>query len=128
MKDQPASLGEHLRNRRLALGLRQEDVAGQLGTVREVYDRWERNEREPVVSVWPLILEFLGYYPCPQTSPADLTLMVRRTLGLEQKKLAQRMGVIHQRLRRWEHGSEVPSPSEYSRIQTLLSEAPGVAC
>ncbi|MBK8092245.1 MAG: helix-turn-helix domain-containing protein [Verrucomicrobiaceae bacterium] len=126
--ERPKTLGEHLRNRRLALALRQEDVAERFGTMREVYERWERDEREPVVSVWPLIVTFLGYYPGSQASPADLTLMARRTLGLEQKMLAQKVGVIHQRLRRWEHGSEVPSPSEYSRLQTLLSEAPGVAC
>ncbi len=93
------------------MGLRQEDVAERLGTMREVYDRWERDEREPTVSVWPMILDFLGYYPSPQASPADLTLMVRRRLGLEQKKLAERIGVIHQRLRNWERGQE-PVPFE----------------
>ncbi len=124
MLDHPAALGEHLRNRCLNLGLRQEDVAKRLGTVREVYERWERDEREPVVSVWPLILKFLGYYPGPQKSTADLTLMARRRLGLEQKKLAERVGVIHQRLRRWEHGIETPLPAEYSRLQHLLSTMP----
>lgn len=34
----PQSLGEHLRNRRLVLGMRQEDVAGQIGPLREVYE------------------------------------------------------------------------------------------
>ena len=58
----PLTLGEHLRNRRLRLDLRQEDVARQLGTLREVYERWERDERQPVVSEWPGILSFLGYY------------------------------------------------------------------
>lgn len=47
---QPQTLGEHLRNRRLLLYFRHEDVARQLGTLREVYVRWERDERQPVVS------------------------------------------------------------------------------
>jgi len=122
MTEQPKTLGEHLRNRRLVLGLRQEDVAERLGTMREVYERWERDEREPVVSVWPLVLAFLGYYPGPQESFADMTLMARRTLGLEQKKLAEQVGVIHQRLRRWEHGAETPSPPELARLKGLLAE------
>ena len=122
--ENPGKLGEHQRNRRLTLGLTQEQVATQLGTLREVYERWERDERKPVVSVWPMILKFLGYYPGRQESLADLTLMARRKLGLEQKKLAKRMGVIHQRLRRWEHSREVPSPTECSRLRTLLSEIP----
>ena len=49
----PQTLGEHLRNRRSVLDFRQEDVARQLGTLREVYERWERDERQPVVSKWP---------------------------------------------------------------------------
>lgn len=104
------------------MGLRQEEVAERLGTMREVYDRWERDEREPVVSVWPLVLAFLGYYPGPEESPADMTLMVRRRLGLEQKKLAERVGVIHQRLRRWEHGQASPAPTELERLRGLLAE------
>lgn len=124
---QPGTLGEHLRNRRLVLGLRQEDVAERLGTVREVYDRWERDERRPVVSVWPSVLAFLGYYPGLQESPADLTLFARRKFGLEQKKLAERIGVIHQRLRRWEHGTEKPSSAEFARLQRVLLEPLKVA-
>jgi len=49
--ENPAKLGEHLRNRRLLLGLTQERVAFQLSTIREVYELWERDERKPVVSV-----------------------------------------------------------------------------
>ena len=75
---QPKTLGEHLRNRRLAMGMRQEDVARQLGTLREVYERWERDERQPVISEWPGILSFLGYYPFGQETTADLVMKARR--------------------------------------------------
>ena len=37
-------------------------VAKQPGTIREVYECWERLEHEPVVSAWPTLLAFLGYY------------------------------------------------------------------
>jgi transcriptional regulator with XRE-family HTH domain len=117
--DQPRTLGDHLRNRRLDLGLRQEDVAGQLGTMREVYDRWERDERMPVVSEWPGILQFLGYYPFSQETAADLVLKARRCQGAEQKLLANSVGVIHQRLRRWEQGSEIPDEGSMRQLARL---------
>lgn len=115
----PKTLGEHLRNRRLTLGLRQEDVAKQFGTLREVYERWERDEREPVVSEWPGILVFLGYYPASEESAADLVLKTRRCQGMDQKGLAKVVGVIHPRLRRWEHGKEIPTSDELLHLQSL---------
>lgn len=118
----PLTLGEHLRNRRLCLELRQEDVARQLGTLREVYERWERDERQPVVSEWPGILSFLGYYPFGQKTAADIVLKARRCQGLDQKDLAKAVGVIHQRLRRWEHGTEVPDAEGLSRVKMLIGK------
>lgn len=109
MVNQPQTLGEHLLNRRLKLGLRQEDVAGQLDTMREVYERWERDEREPVISEWPGILSFLGYYPGSDKTDADLVLKARRCRGFNQKQMAKTVGVIHQILRRWERGEKIPS-------------------
>jgi transcriptional regulator with XRE-family HTH domain len=115
----PKNLGEHLRNRRLGLNLRQEDVASQFGTLREVYDRWERDERRPVVSEWPAIIAFLGYYPFTQETAADLVLKARRCQGSDQKRLANAVGVIHQRLRRWEHGSEIPDEGTMRHLAHL---------
>lgn len=118
----PVKLGRHLRNRRLILGLTQEAVAAQLGAVREVYDRWERNERQPVVSVWPSILAFLGYYPNCDTQ-ANVTLMARRHTGLDQKQLAKKVGVMHQRLRAWEHEREQPNADQLRRLKEIAEVA-----
>ncbi|MGV3659294.1 MAG: helix-turn-helix domain-containing protein [Prosthecobacter sp.] len=119
MVEQPGTLGEHLRNRRLTLGLRQETVASQLGALREVYDRWERDERQPVVSEWPGILSFLGCYPFAQNTAADRVLKARRCQGMDQKQMAQAVGVIHQTLRRWEHGFEFPDEGNILHLERL---------
>ena len=120
--ENPAKLDGNLKNRRLILGLTQEQVAVRLGVLREVYDRWERNERVPVVSVWPSIIAFLGHYPCqPVSSAADLVLMARRITGLDQKAFARRVGVIHQKLRRWERGFELPDAVSMHRLRESLS-------
>ena len=118
---QPKTLGEHLRNRRLAMGMRQEDVARQLGTLREVYERWERDERQPVISEWPGILSFLSYYPFGQESTADLVMKARRCQGMDQKELAQVVGVTHQQLRRWEHGDGIPISGKLEVLHSLTS-------
>ena len=115
----PQSLGKHLRNRRLVLELRQVDVARQLDTLREVYERWERDERQPVVSEWPAIIAFLGYYPAREETAADLVLKARRCRGIDQKGWARSVGVIHQKLRRWEHGLAIPMPDELKHLQSL---------
>ncbi|MDI1312154.1 helix-turn-helix transcriptional regulator, partial [Prosthecobacter sp.] len=120
--DQPRTLGEHLRNRRLELGFRQEDVAVQLGTLREVYERWERDERTPVVSEWPGILSFLGYYPDPEETTANLVLKTRRYRGMDQKRLAQVIGVIHQRLRDWELGKSQPTAEQINQLKQIAGE------
>jgi transcriptional regulator with XRE-family HTH domain len=117
----PQTLGEHLRNRRLQLGLRQQDVAENLGTLREVYDRWERDIRNPVISEWPAILAFMGYYPFPENRPADLVLRARRVQGTDQKRLARMLGVIHQRLRRWEHGRGPVPPEAERQLKELAA-------
>jgi transcriptional regulator with XRE-family HTH domain len=117
-------LGEHLKNRRLNLGLTQAKAAARLGVLREVYDRWERCEREPVVSVWPNIIAFLGYYPChPVTSSASVVLMIRRVTGLDQKALARRVGVIHQELRHWERGKEQPNSEKRRKLKDIAEAA-----
>ncbi|MGV3659298.1 MAG: helix-turn-helix transcriptional regulator [Prosthecobacter sp.] len=119
--EQPETLGEHLRNRRLMQGLSQEEVSQRLETLPEVYDRWERDFRQPVVSEWPGILSFLGYYPFAQNTAADLVLKARRCRGMDLKQMAQAVGVIHQKLRRWEHGSESPDENTMLRLAKMAT-------
>lgn len=115
----PQTLGQHLRNRRLVLGFRQEDVARRFGTLREVYDRWERDERQPVVSEWPGILSFLGYYPGADNTPADWVLKARRILGLSQYSLGREVQAIAKDVREWEHGESEPPVPMLEKIKIL---------
>ncbi len=119
----PQTLGQAIRNRRLKLGITQKDVAEQLNTQREVYDRWERDQCEPVVSKWPELIAFLGHYPGECEPPAKLTRMTRRLTGLDQKQLAQRIGVIHQKLRAWELEREMPDEDQLRRLKQVAQDA-----
>lgn len=49
--------------------------------------------------------------------------MARRVTGLDQKALARRVGVIHQKLGRWERGQAVPSRGERGRLIEILDAA-----
>jgi transcriptional regulator with XRE-family HTH domain len=69
------TLGEHIRTRRLDLGLRQSDVAKLLGAYTSTVNTWENGHFTPDVRFVPGIVEFLGYDPFdapPTRFPARL--------------------------------------------------------
>ena len=59
----PETLGEHLKKRRLELGLRQKDVAQRLDVSPWTVLNWEANKRTPSRRLQRLIMRFLGYEP-----------------------------------------------------------------
>jgi transcriptional regulator with XRE-family HTH domain len=63
--EEPSTVGEHLKKRRLDLGLRQKDVAGELGVNFKTYENWEQGKYEPATRFLPAVIGFLGYDPSP---------------------------------------------------------------
>jgi len=61
--DRPATLGDHIRRRRLELRLLQSQVAECLGANRISVQNWERGVYEPAPRFLPGIIQFLGYDP-----------------------------------------------------------------
>ena len=59
----PATLGEHLRKRRIDLKLFQKDIARIIGVDEASIWNWENNRTKPVLKLVPEIIEFLGYNP-----------------------------------------------------------------
>jgi DNA-binding XRE family transcriptional regulator len=57
------TLGDHIRNRRLDLGLFQSKVAEQIGVDTTSIHNWEGNKSAPAIRHIPAILRFLGYNP-----------------------------------------------------------------
>jgi transcriptional regulator with XRE-family HTH domain len=122
----PTSVGKHLRNHRLLAGQTQRQAATQMGVLREVYDRWERDETEPPIGFWKRLIAFLGYYPIPQNGggTADLVLMARRVQGFSQYALGRKLGVIAKTVRLWEHGLAEPDPARLKRLRALAGGIP----
>ena len=125
-KIRPVTLGQHLRSRRLVLKLTQVQAAERLNTLREHYERWERDEVAPTASFWPRLIGFLGSYPVAVQTPADQVLMARRIMGLSQFAFGRRIQVIAKNVREWEHGVAKPSPAMLAKVQQLVTDTPVV--
>ena len=89
------TLGDHLRKRRLDLGLLQQEVAAQLGVTEATIVNWELNHTSPEIRFIPRIIAFLGYDPnsAPPGSLGERPVLYRRRSGFSQKPLVGRLGV-----------------------------------
>ena len=83
------TLGDHIRARRLDLGLFQSQVAELIGVCPLTITNWEGNASQPPVHYMPAIIRFLGYDPSPlATTFPERLIAARRTQGLTQRQLA----------------------------------------
>jgi transcriptional regulator with XRE-family HTH domain len=118
--EEPQTLGEHLKKRRLDRGLRQKDVAGVLGVTVDSYNGWEHDRHEPEVVYWSGITDFLGYdpNPAPQTLGERIKAKRRRE-GLTLREVARRLEVDLGTVMAWEK-DEVRKP--YPRYVRLFEQ------
>jgi len=117
------TLGDHLRKRRLDLGLLQKDIAKEIGVNKSTITNWELNHNCPELRFIPAIIEFLGYWPydTPTENLGQQIVAKRTRLGLNQKKLASRLGVDPSTLGRWENSLGQPSLRHRGRLMAFLS-------
>jgi transcriptional regulator with XRE-family HTH domain len=108
--ENPRTWGEHLKRRRLTLGLRQREVAERLGVTTKTYTNWERgvSQRATVRSL-PEVIRFLGYdpRPAPETFPERLRF-AREGRGLSVQGLAALLGIVPSTILAWEKGWRRP--------------------
>jgi transcriptional regulator with XRE-family HTH domain len=86
---------DHIKKRRLELGLFQAQVASILGVDESTVTNWEKNRTSPTLRSMPKIIDFLGYDPMPRHSETlgEKLLQYRKSCGLSQKELAKRIGI-----------------------------------
>jgi transcriptional regulator with XRE-family HTH domain len=93
----------------LDLGLRQRDVARQIGVNKDTIHNWETNSTEPEVRLIPHIIDFLGYAPYNLGWSFGQRLKTRRTaLGLSQEQFAKRAGLDESTVSKWEREERRP--------------------
>jgi transcriptional regulator with XRE-family HTH domain len=115
------SLGDHLRARRIDLGLFQSQVAAQIGVHELTICNWEGNESQPAIRWIPAIIKFLGYDPAnsPSSFPERL-IAARKVRGLTQRELAAELGLNPSTIRGWECGAHEPSRKMMKLIDSQL--------
>lgn len=112
------TLGDHLRRRRLDLGLTQKAVAKTIGVDSFTLANWEKGKTEPVIIHMPGILRFLGYDPFPASATlAERLAKKRREQGWSLEQAARWLGVDERTWARWESGM----PVLFRRHRTLVA-------
>jgi len=112
------TLGDHIRKKRLDLGLFQKDVANIIDTTENTIWNWENNYATPSLPYIPKIIEFLGYIPF-DTSDQTLgnkIIIYRKLRGISQEKFARIIGVDPGTLGKWERGKTKPNPDKFAKF------------
>ena len=106
---EPATIGEHIKRKRLQLRLTQKQVAEALGVTEFSVLNWEIGDHQPDdAPTLHRIIGFLGYDPLPRgTTIPDLLRAKRRELGMGQRELAAYLGVDPKTVLYWEQGGRI---------------------
>jgi transcriptional regulator with XRE-family HTH domain len=114
------TLGDHIRKRRLTLGLYQRAVAQFIGVDQATIFNWEAGNYAPFTRYMPKIYEFLGY--CPMRYPKTIGEKLRRwreSWGLNQEQMAKKLGVDESSISEWETGRHKPARPSLEKIELL---------
>jgi len=118
----PETIGDHIRKRRIELGLLQREVAEIIGVTESSVWNWEHGV-EPEQHYNPKIIKFLGYIPfdCPDDTVGRLAWYKRAT-GLTLKELGQRMCRHPDQLQEWLSGTRCPFSKSRDNIEKFLAD------
>ncbi|MEW6108051.1 MAG: helix-turn-helix transcriptional regulator [Nitrospirota bacterium] len=117
----PRTLGEHIRKRRLDLGLLQIDVAAEIGVTESTVWNWEHGTEPELIHI-PTVLAFLGYVPweCPD-DPLGRLAHFKKVNGLSLRRLGALMGRDHEQLEDWLSGRVKPGAINIRKIEDFLA-------
>jgi len=119
----PQTIGEHIRKKRIESGLLQKDVAVELDTCEDTITGWESHRGEPIITFYPKIIAFLGYYPFdhPLEMASGLIERCRHVLGLSYDSLGKLIGVHGTTLIYWERNDLIANRECEKKLLQLLN-------
>ena len=104
------TLGDHIRKRRLDLGLQQKHVAAVVNTTTSTVTNWEKNRTGARLRLLPGVFKFLGYCPLrgSATRLAEKIKRYRIQKWVSLRKLAKELGSDPGTLAMWERNVILP--------------------
>lgn len=104
------TLSDHIRKRRLDLGILQKDVAVIVNAITLTVTNWEKNRTSPRLYLLPKIIKFLGYDPLQSnaTTLCERLKEYRIQKGLSLRRLAKELGIDPGTLANLEKGVRKP--------------------
>lgn len=97
-------------------------MAARIGVTEWTVINWESGLRQPRITYYPAIVEFLGFDPSRSVDGAGKSLdAIRRSLGLSMRELARRIGVDEATLCDWERGTRRASRRTQELIAAFLA-------
>jgi site-specific DNA recombinase len=120
--ENPVTIGQKIRNRRLELRLLQKDVAAMFNVVEDTITLWENERSKPLVYHYPKLIEFLGYMPfeIDTSTLAGQMKRYRYLNGLSQEDLAKRLSINESTVFHYEKETHMPSPQLIKRLHRFI--------
>jgi len=120
---EPVTLGDHLRRRRLKLGLYQKDVAIQIGVTASTIWNWENGWSSIALGCMSKAIAFLGHNPisCPEDLIVSLACY-KQVNGLPLEELGAEMSRDPEQLPDWLSGRHQPNRKNREAIEIFLSK------
>lgn len=115
------TLGDHLRNKRLDIGLSQADIARVLKASETMVTVWELNQNEPTAKFAKKIIEFLGYVPFLEHESLDKrTHLTRLVSGKTQEQVLKEINVDESNLRLIDLGVRILFRKTREKIEQFI--------
>jgi DNA-binding transcriptional regulator YiaG len=120
--DNPNTLSQKIRNRRLELQLRQRDIARILKVSEDCITNWENNLAEPRIQNFPAIIAFLGYNPFAiNLGTLGGRIKQYRILGgLSHRNMGKILKVDASTIGTWEKNMHYPQGAMLKKLLQLL--------
>ena len=118
------TLGDHIRKRRLDLGLLQKDVAVIVNATTSSVTNWEKNRTSPRLYLLPKIIGFLGYDPVRgnATTLGEKIKQYRIQKGFSLRKLAKELRIDPGTVAKWEIGRSNPRTAFKLRLEEMFDQ------
>ena len=117
------TVGDHIRKRRMDIGLLQREVAAEIDVHVQTLALWELRGTTPTIGQWPGIIRFLGYDPVEEPECfAELLKTARRRSGYSHRRLGEALGLDPSTIFKWEHGKIPRNVCSWQKLEPMFED------